>query len=255
MTRQRLERAVYQFFSETRMYEGKEFFQPVDSRGRPMVPVYLALLTQLTSSDIRSIRRFYLQHGTTALAARQWIEAQHARMGGAGAAVEITPAEAAALSAVRILTPSAASALQRGEQLMRAVEDAPLDSSDSSGSDAEGPDRAAHTSADAYNLLAPQGVAISLYLVHSARGDLVKVGITEGTYEQCRAKYSTVYGSLDAFHFLAVENGKMGAGLRSVSALLRSRKSMISHAHCVFLRRPALCVGDAPGAHVLPPIP
>jgi hypothetical protein len=130
MTRERLERAVFQFFHETRMYEGKEFFQPVDSRGRPMVPVYHALLTLLTSSDIRAIRRFYLQHGTTALAARQWIESQHELRGGPGAVARPTGQEAAELKNKSILPPAAVEALNRVEQHLASVENAPLQSDD-----------------------------------------------------------------------------------------------------------------------------
>jgi hypothetical protein len=130
MTRERLERAVYQFFHETRMYDGKEFFQPLDSRGRPMVPVYHALLTLLTSSDIRAIRRFYLQHGTTALAARQWIESQHELRGGPGAVARPTGQEAAELKNKRILAPAAVEALNRVEQHLASVENAPLQSDD-----------------------------------------------------------------------------------------------------------------------------
>ena len=107
MTRERLERAFYQFFSETRMFPGKPFFHPVDAQNRPMIPLYHALLSQLTTSDIRSIRRFYLQHGITALAAREWVEAQHQLLGGPGAAVELTPEEKKQLSEQRLLSTAA----------------------------------------------------------------------------------------------------------------------------------------------------
>ena len=111
MTRERLERAFYQFFSETRMFSGKEFFREVDSHGRDMQPVYLALLTILTNHDLQAIRRFYLQHGTTGLAARLWVESQHEAF--AQGTIELTPSEAQALNSVQILTSDAAFALSR----------------------------------------------------------------------------------------------------------------------------------------------
>lgn len=111
MTRERLELAFYQFFSETRMFSGKEFFHPVDTHGRDMVPVYEALLKILSSSDLQAIRRFYLLHGTTGLAARQWVESQHATH--YGSTVEVSSAEAEMLSNVHILSTEAAAQLSR----------------------------------------------------------------------------------------------------------------------------------------------
>jgi hypothetical protein len=67
---------------------------------------------------------------------------------------------------------------------------------------------AATSSIDADQALAPSSVPASLYLVHSIRSELVKVGLTTATYEECRAKYSKVYGHLDTFHFVAIENGE-----------------------------------------------
>jgi hypothetical protein len=67
---------------------------------------------------------------------------------------------------------------------------------------------AATSSVDADQALAPTNVPASLYLVHSIRSELVKVGLTTATYEECRAKYSKVYGHLDTFHFVAIENGE-----------------------------------------------
>lgn len=211
MTRDRLERAVYQFFSETRMFAGRELFKPEDSRGRPMVPVYLALLTLLTSSDIRSIQRFYLQHGTTALAARQWIEDQHLQRGGPGAVAPVSSEEAAELKNKCILAPAAVEALSRSEQFLNNPRNVPdsepeLESSDSE-DEAQGVP-SPNASADADRLLAPEGEPVSLYLVHSVRGDLVKVGFTTASYEACREKYGKVYGHIDTFHFLEVENGQ-----------------------------------------------
>jgi hypothetical protein len=71
-----------------------------------------------------------------------------------------------------------------------------------------GPTAAATSSIDADQALAPTNVPASLYLVHSIRSELVKVGLTTATYEECRAKYSKVYGHLDTFHFVAIENGE-----------------------------------------------
>lgn len=48
----------------------------------------------------------------------------------------------------------------------------------------------------------------SFYMVHSQRAKLVKIGITLYTYEECKAKYTKLYGNLDSFHFLKIENGK-----------------------------------------------
>jgi hypothetical protein len=176
MTRERLERAVYQFFHETRMYEGKEFFQPLDSRGRPMVPVYHALLTLLTSSDIRAIRRFYLQHGTTALAARQWIESQHELRGGPGAVARPTGQEAAELKNKLILAPAAVEALNRVEQHLASVENAPLQSDDDDGHSV--------SSADEGKSVVDDHCA-RLWLCYRARNDA--------------AVMRTVYGSLCTF--------------------------------------------------------
>ena len=47
----------------------------------------------------------------------------------------------------------------------------------------------------------------SFYLVYSARSKLVKVGVTLYTYEECFQKFSKLYGHLDAFQFLHIENG------------------------------------------------
>lgn len=254
MTRERLERAFYQFFSETRMYHGKEFFQPFDSHGRLMVPIYLSLLTKLTTSDLLSIRRFYLMHGTTALAAKQWIEAQHM-----DEAVELSPAEVAALSNVRILSTGATTQLARvveqGQQSTQSggayqnAEDfysssddetpntatvaangpgqAELTDSDADGAgagagdgeeipvgDLQGRLLAGHRAKGAAALsqkhdqaLAPADQSVSLYLVYSARAELVKVGFVTGSYEECKKKYTALYGRLDGFYFFAVENG------------------------------------------------
>ena len=51
--------------------------------------------------------------------------------------------------------------------------------------------------------------ANSFYLVYSSRSKLVKIGITLYTYEECFAKYTKLYGHLDAFQFLRIENGKI----------------------------------------------
>ena len=51
--------------------------------------------------------------------------------------------------------------------------------------------------------------ADSFYLVYSARSKLVKVGLTLYTYEECSSKYKKLYGHLDAFHFLKIENGDL----------------------------------------------
>lgn len=50
--------------------------------------------------------------------------------------------------------------------------------------------------------------ADSFYLVYSARSKLVKIGVTLYTYEECSQKYTKLYGHLDSFHFLKIENGK-----------------------------------------------
>ena len=244
MTRERLERAFYQFFSETRMYSGKEFFQPFDSHGRLMVPIYLSLLSALTTSDLLSIRRFYLMHGTTALAAKQWIEAQHQ-----GEAVDLSPEEVAALSSVRILSPAAttqlskaveqgasiannsAGAYQNSEDFYSSSDSEPspaapgqLDELSDSDEDAQEvplddlQDRllagsrakkgASAQSQQCEQALAPADQSVSVFLVHSVRADLVKVGFSTGTYEECKKKYTAVYGHLDGFYFFAVENGE-----------------------------------------------
>lgn len=217
MTRERLERAFYQFFAHTRMFPGKPFFHPVDTHNRPMIPLYHTLLSQLTSSDIRSIRRFYLQHGITALAARQWVEAQHQMLGGPGAAAELTVEEKHQLSQQRLLSTAAADALLRSEQHYRETEESGREnehntknSAHSESDDEEVGEEmySANTSVEANRLLAPRDTPVSLYLVHSARSDLVKIGIATGTYEECRAKYSSLYGHLDEFQFMSVDNGK-----------------------------------------------
>lgn len=292
MTRERLERAFYQFFSETRLYTGKEFFQPFDARGRFMVPIYLSLLTKLTTSDLLSIRRFYLMHGTTALAAKQWIESQHQQgqqqqgQGQQQVEVDIPAEEARAFANVRILSTAATAQLAKAVELQNADTssssagvyvnaDAFYSSSDdedtspaaappvpatmqaaavgnahqqqaaaadltdsddaeefAGSEDEEGPpvgdlqDRLLAASlaksgsksgsksgkqslSDKHDeALAPADQNVSVYLVHSARADLVKVGFTTGSYEECQKKYTTIYGSLDEFFFFAVENGE-----------------------------------------------
>jgi hypothetical protein len=50
--------------------------------------------------------------------------------------------------------------------------------------------------------------ADSLYLVYSVRSKMVKVGITLLTYEECREKYTKLYGALETFQFLQIDNGK-----------------------------------------------
>lgn len=50
--------------------------------------------------------------------------------------------------------------------------------------------------------------ADSYYLVYSSRSNLVKIGITLYSYEECEKKYTKLYGKLDAFHFLKIENGR-----------------------------------------------
>ena len=245
MTRERLERAFYQFFCETRLFAGKEFFRPEDSRGRPMVPIYLALLTQLSSSDTRSIRRFYMTHGTTALAARQWIEEQHRALGGPGAAAEVSQEEANALSSVRIISSETAAVLSQLDmepsQTGSTEEcDSSSSSSSDSSSDSEDGDRQRKPRrTDAERALAPAHTAVSLYLVHSARSDLVKVGLSAGSsYEQCQRRYAAVYGHLDAFHFVAVENGKhlYSSSVNNITGIIK---------YC--FRVQSCCAGREPG--------
>lgn len=48
----------------------------------------------------------------------------------------------------------------------------------------------------------------SFYMVYSTRAKLVKIGITLYTYEECKAKYTKLYGNLESFHFLKIENGR-----------------------------------------------
>jgi len=226
MTRERLERAFYQFFSETRMFPGKPFFHPVDAQNRPMIPLYHALLSQLTTSDIRSIRRFYLQHGITALAAREWVEAQHQLLGGPSAAVELTPEEKKQLSEQRLLSTAAAEALLRSEQHYRETEGEKDDDhhNDYERSEDELEEEELYSSnyasVEANRLLAPKDTPVSLYLVHSVRSDLVKIGITTGTYEECRNKYTTLYGHLDDFQFMTVDNDLLCARETRLECLL-----------------------------------
>jgi hypothetical protein len=59
--------------------------------------------------------------------------------------------------------------------------------------------------------LATNARADSFYLVYSPRSKLVKIGITLLSYEECFAKYTKLYGSLESFHFLKIENGKLAA--------------------------------------------
>lgn len=236
MTRERLERAFYQFFSETRMFSGKEFFREIDAHGRSMLPVYLSLLTILTAGDLQVIRRFYLQHGTTGLAARLWVESQHQAL--SQGTVEITPSEAQELDNVQILSSDAAFALSRAN-LNKPSTPAPsgFQGWDSCESDEE-PDQKedddetlasplSHADSDNDNtsaraadpttpkastalLLAPPAStsSVSLYAAYSARAELVKIGFTTLAYEECAAKYKKVYGHLDEFFFLSVENSK-----------------------------------------------
>ena len=49
--------------------------------------------------------------------------------------------------------------------------------------------------------------ADSFYLVYSPKSSLVKIGITLCTYEECKQKFTKVYGALDVFHYLKIENG------------------------------------------------
>lgn len=233
MTRERLERAFYQFFSETRMFSGKEFFREVDSHGRDMLPVYLALLTILTNHDLQAIRRFYLQHGTTGLAARLWVESQHEAF--AQGTVELTPSEAQALNHVQILSTDAAFALSRAN-LNKPTTPAPTgfqgwdsgcesddepdekeqdlavgddDVSESEHEVSDGKDPITPKATTAHLLALPAATtSVSLYAAYSARAELVKIGFTTLAYEECAAKYKKVYGHLDEFYFLCVENGK-----------------------------------------------
>ena len=196
------------------MFPGKPFFHPVDAQNRPMIPLYHALLSQLTTSDIRSIRRFYLQHGITALAAREWVEAQHQLLGGPSAAVELTAEEKKQLSEQRLLSTAAAEALLRSEQHYRETEGEKDDDhhNDYERSEDELEEEELYSSnyasVEANRLLAPKDTPVSLYLVHSVRSDLVKIGITTGTYEECRNKYTTLYGHLDDFQFMTVDDGE-----------------------------------------------
>lgn len=48
----------------------------------------------------------------------------------------------------------------------------------------------------------------SFYLVYNNRAKLIKVGVTLYTYEECSQKYTKLYGHLDNFHFLKIENGR-----------------------------------------------
>jgi len=218
MTRERLELAFYQFFSETRMFSGKEFFHPVDSHGRDMIPVYEALLKILSSSDLQAIRRFYLLHGTTGLAARQWVESKHALL--SGNTLEVTSAEAEALNSVHILSAETAAQLSRAN-LNKPLTPAPVgfqgwDSGDESDneptearhnteietaeeSDTEDEEKDdddaniartlsyAPSDTGVTKLLAPPSSPnekgknknhVSLYAAYSARAELVKVGMT-----------------------------------------------------------------------------
>jgi hypothetical protein len=59
--------------------------------------------------------------------------------------------------------------------------------------------------------LATNARADSFYLVYSPRSKLVKIGITLLSYEECFAKYTKLYGSLESFHFLKIENGKLAS--------------------------------------------
>jgi hypothetical protein len=56
--------------------------------------------------------------------------------------------------------------------------------------------------------LSTKARADSFYLVYSARSKLVKIGITLYSYEECSKKYTKLYGHVDNFHFLKIDNGK-----------------------------------------------
>jgi hypothetical protein len=64
--------------------------------------------------------------------------------------------------------------------------------------------------------LATNARADSFYLVYSPRSKLVKIGITLLSYEECFGKYSKLYGSLESFHFLKIENGNLQRLFRSL---------------------------------------
>jgi hypothetical protein len=268
------------------MHEGKEFFQPMDKLERPMVPIYTALLKLLGSSDMSSIRKFYLEHGTTGLAARRWIEQQHVLAGSSLAPEPLSKEETASLSARRIINTATPVGFSHFEERDAAgagdVDDSSSRSSCSSSDDENEKSASAGASAGstkrggvpvsssssrksnsfassgsgsgdvsdnddeenefddasddlntsrlskasngsssagtgAHKLLAEEGAEISVYLVYSARSSIVKVGFTKGTYEACRQKYLKLYGHLDEFFFLKVENCKYFSGYVCVS--------------------------------------
>ena len=85
------------------------------------------------------------------------------------------------------------------------------------------------TAADIGDIAKLANHSSSYYLVCNRSVKLAKVGVSHTlSYEECFHKYSRIYGHLDDFHFIQVDNGAC------VSACY-SRLSICAYAICMYL--------------------